>query len=101
VDGLRQGTAEEDGGTYVAHLVGLAHVHRRAAPRIDAHRDVIWSAMPQDLDADALGRAALGTLLGLATTPFRRQEPDWPSRTSAWLDRCERWADGVRGLRAS
>jgi hypothetical protein len=31
-------------------------------------------------------------LLGLATGPFRVQQPDWPARTAARLTLAERWA---------
>lgn len=92
VDGARRGSAVDDPATLIGHLVGLAHVHPRAARRISAYRNELLRALPAD--AERLHAAVTGVLLGLATTPFRRQERDWPARTGAWLDLVEAWAVG-------
>lgn len=93
IDGVRRGNAIDDAATLVGHLVALAHVHRRAAPRIHAYRAEVQAAAGDRVGPELLHDTVTGVLLGLATTSFRRQETDWPDRTRAWLDLARRWAD--------
>jgi hypothetical protein len=98
VDGARLGAPTDDPATLVAHLIALAHVHPSVAARIDTYRTALVDALGGDVDASQLRLAVLGVLLGLSTTPFRRQEADWAARTRGWLDLCRCWADGENAL---
>ena len=92
IDGAALGSSTDDPATMVGHLVGLSHVHPAAAPRIDDYRRRLVAELAHLVDADRLHAAVTGVLLGLATTPFRRQDPQWPAHTAGWLDVAERWA---------
>lgn len=94
VDDARVGSRYDDPATLLGHLVGLAHVRPGAAERLTAYRRELDTAL--GLDGAALRAAVLGVLLGLATTPFRRQEPAWAAHTRDWLDLCDAWAAGRR-----
>jgi hypothetical protein len=87
IDGARPGGPLDDIANLCGHLVALAHVHPGSAGRIDTYRAEVTEALGA-VDHPALQRMTLGVLLGLATTPFRRQEPQWEERTMAWLAAC-------------
>jgi hypothetical protein len=95
IDGMRWGAPHDDPATLLGHLVALAHVHPARAEAIDAYRRRLERIV--DADPALVRRAALGVLLGLATTSFRRQEDDWPGRTQGWLDRCRSYAAAALG----
>jgi hypothetical protein len=85
VDGARPGVDHEDPATLIAHLVALAHVRPEAAPRIDAYRRAVEDEVRRRIPATILDAAVAAALLGLATTPFRRQQNEWQEETRAWL----------------
>lgn len=95
VDGAGRGAAADDPANLVAHLLALAHVRPHAAGRISAYRRQVQAVLAPDVDADTLAATVTGVLLGLATTPARRREPDWRDRTMGWLGLARRWADGA------
>lgn len=92
IDGAALGSSTDDPAAMVGHLVGLSHVHPAAAPRIDDYRRRLAAELAHIVDGDRLHAAVTGVLLGLATTPFRRQDTQWQAQTSGWLDVAERWA---------
>lgn len=94
IDGARAGDVLDDPATLIGHLVGLGHVHPKSAPRIAAYRDELLREPTLAADASRLRSAVTGVLLGLATTPFRRQERDWAERTRGWLDLASSWSTG-------
>lgn len=93
VDGAGPGAAADDPATLLGHLVGLAHVHPAAGQRITDYRRALQEQSARVVDPDRLRAATTGVLLGLATTPFRRQDAGWQAQTSGWLDLAEAWAD--------
>ena len=92
IDGAALGARTDDPATVLGHLVGLAHVHPRAAPRITEYRRALHEQLGQQVDPDVLHAVTTGVLLGLSTTPFRRQDAGWQAQTVAWLDVAEAWA---------
>ena len=98
VDGARLGRPEEDAAMCIAHLLALGHVHPRAAERVAGYRRQLTALLAASTDAGELQRAVLAALLGLATTPFRRQEPDCAARTERWLALCSAWAAAPAGV---
>ena len=92
VDGAGPGHVTDDPATLLGHLAGLAHVHPAAAPRITDYRENLQEQLAGAVDPDRLHTATTGVLLGLATTPFRRQQAGWQQQTSGWLDLAEAWA---------
>ena len=93
IDGAAPGSSTDDPAAMVGHLVGLSHVHPAAAPRIDDYRRRLVADLAHIVDGDRLHAAVTGVLLGLATTPFRRQDAGWQAQTASWLDIAEAWAD--------
>jgi hypothetical protein len=100
VEGARRGAPHEDPATLVAHLAALAHVHRSAAPRINNYLRAVLACLAGTHELPLVRAAAAGVLLGIATTPFRRQEADWPTRTNAWLELAAAWAAGRAAVAA-
>jgi Ser/Thr protein kinase RdoA (MazF antagonist) len=96
VDGARRGAANEDVVTFLAHLAALAHVTPGAIGRVAPYAMALVDRAPAD--PQRLRRAAAGHLLGLATTPFRRQEPGWRARTRDWVELACSWADRESSL---
>ena len=92
LDGSRIGSVVDDPASLVAHLLALAHVRPAAAARIHAYRRELQPLLAAQVDPAAFAAAVTGVLLGLATTPFRRQEPDWRARTVAWLELARTWS---------
>lgn len=92
LDGAGVGSATDDAATLLGHLVALAHVHPTVAPRIDDYRQELQSLLARRSEPHALYAGVTGVLLGLATTPFRRQVTDWPAQVSRWLDVAQRWS---------
>lgn len=89
VDGAGTGRPADDAGALFAHLLVLrglagssAAVHRwlpRLAPVVGPLHD-----------PDELARSTAAVLLGLATWPHSRHEPDWAAQTEQLLDLVDR-----------
>lgn len=92
IDGAALGSRTDDPATLLGHLLGLAHVHPTAATRINGYRRDVQDRLAAGIDPDRLCAGVTGVLLGLATTPFRRQDPGWATQISGWLDVAERWS---------
>jgi hypothetical protein len=95
IDGVGPGLVAEDAGSLVAHVRAAGevwtdrrdHVERYAARLADAYRPVVG--------ADALARATAAAWIGLATGPYRAQDPGWQDSTRRRLDRAAAELDGV------
>lgn len=94
VDGAGTGLLAHDAGSLVAHLAALAELQPPASQRIGDYAARLTQAYRAAVDPDALARATAGAWLGLATGPFRAQEPDWHRRTRARIDAAQRALDG-------
>ena len=95
LDGAGRGSTLDDPANLIAHLVALEHTRPAAADRLRAYRRAVVGALGVSGDDDAFRATVTGVLLALATAPFRRQDRQWPRRTTAWLDVVERWAAGA------
>ena len=84
IDDVGPGDPLDDVGTLVAHL------RFRAATsgdrRIDAYADAVRSAVAADRDRADIDRHVAAVLVGLATGPFRIQQPEWEATTRRVLD---------------
>lgn len=94
IDGAAQGSATEDPATLIAHLLGMSHIHPAAAGRVEGYRQDIQALVVRRVDPDLLRAAVTGVLLGLATTPFRRQDEGWAAGVRGWLGVAEQWSAG-------
>jgi hypothetical protein len=97
VDGAGTGRLAQDAGSLVAHLEALGEVWPAADARVRAYADEVAHAYGRSLDPSDLARGAAGAWLGLATGPYRVQDPGWERHTRRRIDRAVAWADRVRG----
>lgn len=92
VDGSGSGAFVDDCANMIAHLEALAYIQPEAADRIHAYAEDLAAAYrPELIDPDVLPRAVASAWLGLATGPYRAQDPDWQDGTARRLDRAAQW----------
>lgn len=99
IDGAGRGRRVDDFGTMLGHLV-----NRAADLGIDSHTDYVdrtRALFMSVVDPVELARQTASTLVGLATGPYRVQEPRWQERTFARLRLAERWAEQMTVLSGS
>jgi Phosphotransferase enzyme family len=93
VDDAGPGDPLDDRATLLGHLRFRAITSASRGTEIDAYqREVRRALVPTAHDADgaqALDIATAAVLMGLATGPFRIQQPDWQSAVSRVLDEAE------------
>lgn len=92
VDGATAGRRAHDLGTLLGHLVGLGVAMPRRRAAIDRWRARLEPAFTDAVGPDVLRRTTAAALVGLATGPFRVQQPDWRRRVRRRLDAAEAWA---------
>jgi hypothetical protein len=96
VDTAGRGHRIDDWANLLGHLVVLEQV--LPDPAITArYRTELVAAALRRWPAAQLRLRVAAVLLGLATGPFRVQQPDWPARTDARLELAEHWADPAHG----
>lgn len=86
IDDVGPGDPLDDVGTLVAHLGFRAVTTDAHTALISQHAAATRAAIARDRDAAALDRHVAAVLVGLATGPFRIQQPDWPATTRRVLD---------------
>ncbi|WP_175527406.1 aminoglycoside phosphotransferase family protein [Blastococcus tunisiensis] len=91
VDTAGCGHRIDDWATLLAHLVLLEQVLPDPAVAVRYARE-IEDAVLRRWPAEQVRPRVAAVLLGLATGPFRVQQPDWPALTSARLALAEEWA---------
>jgi hypothetical protein len=91
VDTAGCGHRIDDWATLLAHLVLLEQVLLDPAVAVRYARE-IEDAVLRRWPAEQVRPRVGAVLLGLATGPFRVQQPDWPALTSARLALAEEWA---------
>lgn len=89
LDGAGDGLLAHDAGSLVAHLQAVGEKWPQLAERADAYAAAIADAYRPIVGDEALPRAAAGAWLGLATGPYRAQEPDWQEATRARIGRAQ------------
>lgn len=91
LDTVAPGERARDLGWFTGHLSTLALAAPVAAPRIDPYVEACLAEFDGAADPRRLRLHAAAASFGLASGPFRVQEPDWPDRVSRRLDLAERW----------
>ncbi|MGY1724221.1 aminoglycoside phosphotransferase family protein [Blastococcus sp. SYSU DS0533] len=91
VDTTGPGARIDDWATLLGHLVLLEHLAGDPAP-IAAYRDRVADLLAGRWPGGELEARVAGVLAGLATGPFRVQQPGWPAATEARLALAEQWA---------
>jgi aminoglycoside phosphotransferase (APT) family kinase protein len=87
IDDVGPGDPLDDVGTLVAHLAFRAMTS--GDERIRRYGQSVRSALAGAHDVADLDRHVAAVLVGLATGPFRVQQPEWASTTSQVLDLVE------------
>lgn len=97
VDSYGWGESSRDPATMLGHLSTLTQSLADPGPALALARElnVIWDRM---VDPVALRKRTAVVVLGLATGPFRVQQPDWPELTRARVRMAERWARSASHL---
>ncbi|MGY1887499.1 hypothetical protein ACI799_19565 [Blastococcus sp. SYSU DS0753] len=94
VDTAGAGARIDDWATLLGHLVLLEHLSGHSAP-IAAYRERVQELLAGRWPEGQLRSRVAGVLVGLATGPFRVQQPDRAPATEARVALAEEWA-GVR-----
>lgn len=90
IDGAGAGSRADDLGTMLGHLVNReSDVGTAAYSAYVASAHEVFAAAVGERE---LARQVAAVLVGLATGPYRVQEPDWQERTLARLTVAEEWA---------
>jgi aminoglycoside phosphotransferase (APT) family kinase protein len=84
IDDVGPGDPLDDVGTLLAHLRFRATTSGDG--RIDAYAEAVRSAVTAGHDAAEIDRHVAAVLVGLATGPFRIQQPEWDVTTRRVLD---------------
>jgi hypothetical protein len=95
VDTAGAGARIDDWATLIAHLVLQQRLPQNLPTAARWTTELLRTAERRWAPAEFDARVA-AALLGLATGPFRVQQPDWPARTEQRLALAERWATGSR-----
>ncbi|MGY1916308.1 phosphotransferase [Blastococcus sp. SYSU DS0973] len=94
VDTAGPGARIDDWATLVAHLALLEGLLPDPAP-VAAYRKRVLAFLGARWPDGELRARVAGVLVGLATGPFRVQQPDWGAATEARVSLAEEWA-GLR-----
>jgi len=91
VDGAGPGERVEDLANLLGHLSALTLWRPAARLRVEAYGTELLEAFETLVDPVELRRRAAAVLFGLATGPFRMQQPNWETETRKYLDLVEAW----------
>ncbi|MGY2064058.1 hypothetical protein [Blastococcus sp. SYSU DS0619] len=92
VDTAGPGARIDDWATLLGHLVLLERLGDGPAP-IAAYRQRVTGLLAGRWPDGQLEARVAGVLVGLATGPFRVQQPDWAEATEARVAFAEEWAE--------
>lgn len=95
VDDVGPGDRLDDVGTLIAHLRFRAMTS--GDPWIDEYAEEVRAVVTVGHDLAAVHRHVAAVLVGLATGPFRIQQPGWDTTTSHVLDLVDRHLDAAMG----
>jgi Phosphotransferase enzyme family len=95
IDTAGPGERSDDWATLLAHLWALA-LDTPGRERALGYADAILSHAERQAPAIQLRQRTAAALLGLATGPFRLQQPQWPEHTIAVLDLAMTWLARAR-----
>ncbi|MCZ2857022.1 phosphotransferase [Blastococcus sp. VKM Ac-2987] len=100
VDTAGPGARIDDWATLLGHLVLLEHLVAHPAP-LAAYRDRVTGLLSGRWPEGQLAARVAGVLVGLATGPFRVQQPGWAAATEARVALAEEWAGPPRSAAAA
>ncbi len=92
IDGLGFGDRIDDPATLIAYLSALEADFPRARLRVRAYGESLVAESSRLADPGDLARQVAGICVGLATGPFRLQQPHWRAATLRLVALAERWA---------
>lgn len=95
IDGTGQGVVAEDAGSLIAHVQAAGEVWPDRRDRVEQYAEELADAYRPMVGADALSRATAGAWIGLATGPYRAQDPGWELITRQRIDRAAAELDGA------
>jgi hypothetical protein len=106
VDDVGPGDPLDDMGTVLGHLRSRACTAEisiaaggsepaRLPDAINAYADDLRTGFAEDTDAAELDVVTAAVMIGLATGPFRVQQPDWEDKVAAQLAVAEELLDGA------
>ncbi|MGV0836236.1 phosphotransferase [Mycolicibacterium thermoresistibile] len=90
IDTAGPGARSDEWATMLAHLSTLA-LERRGQHTARRYADVVRAHAERHVAADQLRHRTAAAILGLATAPFRVQQPAWPQRTVDRLELAISW----------
>lgn len=93
IDDVGPGDPIDDVIVPVGHLRYRASVSSGNANRITTLADELLMAFASDYGRADLAIGVSAVLIGVATSPFRQQQPDWPTSVARVLDLVERTLD--------
>ncbi|MGY2085074.1 hypothetical protein [Blastococcus sp. SYSU DS0539] len=91
VDTAGPGARIDDWATLLGHLALLEQLVDEPAP-VASYRDRVTGLLAGRWPDGQLAARVAGVLVGLATGPFRVQQPDWAAATEARVALAEEWA---------
>lgn len=89
VDGAGMGHIAHDAGSLIAHVEAVGSVWPDAADRSLRYADALRAVLSGSYGEETLARAEAGAWIGLATGPYRSQEPNWLAETRRRVERAE------------
>lgn len=92
VDGVGPGDIASDAGRLVAH-VEAAGLHGDLTAPASEYPLRLWDAYRALVDPRETAKAAAAAWVGLATGPYRSQQPDWPDATRQRLAHAAEWLE--------
>jgi hypothetical protein len=92
VDGSGPGRRVHDLGTLLGHVVALGESVPRRRAVIEDWRARLEPAFERAVGADELRLTTAAALVGMATGPFRVQQPAWRRRVRRRIEAAESWA---------
>jgi hypothetical protein len=96
VDTVGEGQRADDWGTMIAHLAVTGMAGPAATrERIRAYGRRVLAVAEEDSDAAHVRLSAAAVIVGLATGPFRVQQPSWPEHTRRRIDLAEAWVESA------
>jgi hypothetical protein len=91
IDGVGMGLLAHDAGSLVAHVEAAGDVRPEVGDLSRTYADELAQLYAERVGMDAVAAGAAAAWIGLATGPFRAQEPGWQDTTRRWIDHADRW----------
>ena len=92
IDGAGPGDPVDDRANLIAHLRYRAVTTPRLRRRLGEHADLLRRGGRDRFDRERVDLSTAAALVGLATGPFRVQQPGWRASVGAMLDEAKRIA---------